>query len=273
MMLKGQNIFNASFDVFADNYHGVRPGYPALLFADLKNACDIGRESRVLEIGAGSGIATVELAKFGCEVVAIEPGGKLAEIAKKEIARFPNAKIVEGMFESYESSDNFDAIVAFTAFHWIDGKDKYTKVDKLLNPDGSLVLVWNSFFKSGSQVTAEVDRIYKDMLPELYGEEKDMNRAVWTKLGRREQEISQSGLFSVVFLKKYLSVYKYDSRTYPKLLGTFPKIIKLDAGLRKAFLDRISETVKPHGSITVPVMSTLIVCRRVDSFLKIIVEK
>ena len=60
MMFKGNNIFNASFDVFANNYHSVRPGYPVLLFEDIKEQCGIGSDSRLLEIGAGSGIATIE---------------------------------------------------------------------------------------------------------------------------------------------------------------------------------------------------------------------
>jgi protein-L-isoaspartate O-methyltransferase len=273
MMFKGKNIFDASFDVYAANYHHVRPGYPSQLFADLQTGCDIGRESRVLEIGAGSGIATVELAKYDCEVVAIEPGGNLAEIAMKGTAGLSNVKVVEGTFEDFWSPDQFDAIVAFTAFHWIDEDAKYLKAVELLRPDGCLVLVWNSFFQGGSETVAEVNRAYEELLPDLYGGEQDVNKGVLSKLGRREQEISQSGLFNIVFLKKYLCAYNYDHETYPKLLETFPKIIKLDAAKRGVFLDRISEIVQRHGNITVPVLSTLIVCRRNDSFLKRIAEK
>ncbi|MCX6744546.1 MAG: methyltransferase domain-containing protein, partial [Candidatus Parcubacteria bacterium] len=97
-MFKGKNIFNASFDVFADNYHSVRPGYPAFLFEEVRDLGEIDESSNLLEIGAGSGIATVELAKFGCHVVALEPGAKLAEIAKKQTENFKNVDVQVGTF-------------------------------------------------------------------------------------------------------------------------------------------------------------------------------
>ena len=74
MIFRGKSIFNASFDVFAEDYHSVRPGYPPALYGDIKKLCGIGSTSRLLEIGAGSGIATVELAKFGGRVQSIGIG-------------------------------------------------------------------------------------------------------------------------------------------------------------------------------------------------------
>ncbi len=159
-MSRGKNIFNASFDVFAKTYHSVRPGYPVQLYEDIKELCGIGSASRLLEIGVGSGIATVELAKFGCRIVATEPGAHLAAIARKQTEGSKNIEVLEETFESFESSEHFDAILAFTAYHWIDEGIKYRKVLDLLDDAGSLVLVWNSFFLSDSEVTAEVNRAY-----------------------------------------------------------------------------------------------------------------
>lgn len=49
-----------------------RPGYPPQLFADLAQLAHIGPGSRVLEIGCGTGQATVPLAERGGEIVAVE---------------------------------------------------------------------------------------------------------------------------------------------------------------------------------------------------------
>ncbi len=84
MMFQGKTIFDASFDVYADNYHQVRPGYPMQMYNDIRSSCGITKGSRLLEIGAGSGIATAQLAKFDCEIVGVEPGSQLAAIARKE---------------------------------------------------------------------------------------------------------------------------------------------------------------------------------------------
>lgn len=270
MMFKGKNIFNASFDLFAETYHSVRPGYPAQLYADIKELCGFNNASRLLEIGAGSGIATVELAKFGGKVVAIEPGGHLAAITRKQTERLQNVEVLEETFESFESSDRFDAILAFTAYHWIDEGIKHRKVLGLLDDAGSLVLVWNSFFLSDSAVTAEVNKAYGEYLPDVYPNESsvvEVNEGVLNKLHRREQEVVQNSLFYTVALHKYYTVYNYDAETYPKLLNTFPKVVEVSEEQRKKFFARISEIVEQHDTIAVPVLTTLIVCKKKSDFL------
>lgn len=273
MMFKSKTIFNASFDVFAETYHSVRPGYPAQLYVDIRELCEIGSNLRLLEIGAGSGIATVELAKFGGHVVAIEPGSRLAAIAKKQTEGFPNVKVVEETFESFESLERFDAVLAFTAYHWIDEGIKYSKVLDLLDDTGSLVLIWNSFFLKDSAVTAEVNRAYHEYLPDAYPDEstiEEVNKGVLSKLHRREQEVVQNLLLYTVALRKYYTAYNYNAETYPKLLNTFSKIAEVSDEKRQKFFERISEIVSKHGTISVPVLTTLIICKKRSSFLKAI---
>ncbi len=273
MMFKRKSIFNASFDMFAGNYHSVRPGYPPQAYQDISSQCGFGSESRLLEIGAGSGIATKELARLGCHIVALEPGENLAAIATDNTKEFPKVQVVVGTFEDYASPEKFDAILAFTAFHWInDGdEDKFKKVASLMKSSGTLVLVWNSFFQSDTQVTAEVNAAYRGLLPEVYPEDaaiSDVNRSVLDKLHRREQEVVGNTTFYTTFIRKYLSAYRYDEVTYLKLLNTYPKIVGIEDGRRQAFLDRIGAIVKKHGTIMVPVLTTVILCQQQDHFLR-----
>lgn len=273
MRMKSKTIFNASFDVFAETYHSVRPGYPAQLYVDIKELCGLDSTSRLLEIGAGSGIATVELAKFGSKIVAIEPGSHLAAIAKKQTEETKNVEILEETFEDFESSDRFDAILAFTAYHWIDEGIKYRKVLDLLDDVGSLVLVWNSFFLSDSPATVEVNRAYSEYFPDAYPSElsvAEVNEGVLAKLHRREQEIVQNSLLYTVALRKYYTAYNYNVGTYPKLLNTFPKIVEVPEEKRKRFFTRISEIMGRHGAIAVPVLTTLIICKKRSGFLNTI---
>lgn len=271
MMFEGEKIFDASFDVYAGNYHSVRPGYPGQMYEDIKTACAIEENSELLEIGAGSGIATKELAKFGCNIVGIEPGTKLVDIAKKETANRKKVKIVKGTFEDFNSSLKFDSILALTAFHWIKGEEKYKKTYNLLKTDGNLVIVWNSFLQSDSPVVSKVNSAYQELLPDIYPLNNiDVNEAALMKLSKREKEIHESSLFYMYYLKKYLTVYNYDGNTYPKLLNTYPKIIKLEEERRKKFLEKVGTIVKKHKKISIPVLTTLIVCKKRDSFMKLI---
>ncbi len=270
MIFQGKHIFNASFDDYAGDYNSVRPGYPAQLFRDIQNHCEVGKDSKLLEIGAGSGIATMELAKLGGSVVGIEPGANLAKIAKERTKTLDNVKIVETMFESFPAQDKFDVILAFTAFHWIDGAVKYQKVEELLKNEGYLVLIWNSFFQSESSVATEVNEAYREFLPEIYEkglQTTEVNRKVLAKLNNREIETYESKLFCPIFQQKYLVSYQYDANTYPKLLNTFPKIVAIEEARRKKFLSCISKIVERHQTITLPVLTTMIVCEKKESFL------
>lgn len=270
MMFKGKNIFNASFDVFAETYHSVRPGYPTELYEDIKDLCGISSVSRLLEIGAGSGIATTELAKFGCRIVAIEPGSHLAAIVRKQTEGLKNVEVLEETFENFESSERFDAILAFTSFHWLKDENKYQKALNLLNRSGSLVLAWNWFFQSNSPAVAAVNSVYHELLSDVYPGQMDaarVNEDTFSTLTQREREVIQNPLFYPVFLKKYLVVYNYNAQTYPKLLNTFPKVIGVEEQRRLRFLERVSEVVARHGGISVPVLTSLIICRKRDGFL------
>ena len=106
------------------------------------------------------------------------------------------------------------------------------------------------------------------MLPDIYpNENKDVNLGVLDKLRGRELEIVGSDLFYLYFLRKYVTVYNYDKETYPMLLNTFPKIIKIEKERREKFLERVGDIIGRHGTISVPVLTTLLITKKKDAFL------
>src|SRR3954468_12024269 len=101
-----------TFDRVAELYDRVRPTYPPELIDDV---AALG--PRVLEIGPGTGQATRALVERGLEVTAVELGTNLAAIARRNV---PQAHVVNAEFETWEPERaDFDAVVSFTAFHWI----------------------------------------------------------------------------------------------------------------------------------------------------------
>jgi protein-L-isoaspartate O-methyltransferase len=64
----------ASFDEDAERYDRARPGYPPRLFEDLIELAGLGPGCRLLEVGAGTGKASVPLAVIGCRITAVELG-------------------------------------------------------------------------------------------------------------------------------------------------------------------------------------------------------
>lgn len=94
-----------------------------------------------MEIGPGTGQATLPLAQAGYEIVAVELGAGLATVARRKIHDFRQVSIVTAPFETWDAGDElFDAAVAFNAFHWIDQGVRFKKPAELLKPNGALAV-------------------------------------------------------------------------------------------------------------------------------------
>jgi hypothetical protein len=66
------------------------------------------------------------------------------------------------------SDDRFDAIVAFTAFHWIDPETRYRKSAALLKPQGALAVIATQHVlpESGDRFWRDVQEDYDAVVPD-----------------------------------------------------------------------------------------------------------
>jgi SAM-dependent methyltransferase len=128
------------------NYDAARPGYPTWVFDTLRRDCGIGRRSAVLEIGAGTGKATLPLLTLGADpLVAIEPDARLARFLRAA-APSPALDVRVETFEAAEPpAGTFDLAVSATAFHWLDEAAALARIAALLKPGGWWAALWNVF--------------------------------------------------------------------------------------------------------------------------------
>jgi SAM-dependent methyltransferase len=133
------------FDRVADEYDRYRPTYPDALVDEACRVAGIGPGDRVLEVGCGTGQLTRSLAARGLRVVAVEPGGRLIAVARRNV---PGA--VEFVHARFEDADlpagGFGAVFSASAWHWIDPDVGWRKAAHLLGPGGTIALIQHSGF-------------------------------------------------------------------------------------------------------------------------------
>lgn len=269
MYFLGKRIEASAFNEFANTYAQVRPSYPSVIFSEVINACNINENSKVLEIGAGTGIATSELAKTGCDCIAIEPGEHLLEIAKERLSSFPNVKLELNSFEDYQTNSQFDVILAATAFHWLTPEERFKRTSDLLRSGGALVLIWNTFCFSNTEAASAVIELYNNWFPSQHDDQPNMKAL--RKLMGRELEIQQSSFFYIESTLRAVTQYTYSAQDYAHLLKTFPNIARMDEDERTKFLSEITSLLdKMGGKLIVPVLTSSFICRRLQDFSEII---
>src|SRR5258708_6265735 len=93
----------------------------------------------VLDVGAGTGKATLAFLERGHDVVALEPGANMRTVLR---SKCPNARVEPLRFEAFTSPNNFDIVIAAQSWHWLDPTSRLSRSRELLRAGGVLALYW-----------------------------------------------------------------------------------------------------------------------------------
>jgi SAM-dependent methyltransferase len=127
----------ASFGAAAGAYERGRPPYPPEAIDWLLPAGAV----RVLDLGAGTGKLTRQLAGRGLDVTAVEPSEGMREQLRRAV---PGVRALAGSGERIPLPDrSVDAVLVAQAWHWVDPARAVPEVARVLRPGGRLGLVWN----------------------------------------------------------------------------------------------------------------------------------
>jgi SAM-dependent methyltransferase len=125
-----------SFGVDPERYDRGRPAYPEALVAAVVAAAP-GPE--FLDVGCGTGTEARQFRAAGCTVLGVEPDERMAAFARSD-----GLPVEVATFEDWDQKGRtFDAIVAGTAWHWVDPDAGAAKAAALLRPGGLLAPFWH----------------------------------------------------------------------------------------------------------------------------------
>ena len=247
-----------TFDGVAELYDRARPAYPPAL---LDEVAALG--PRVLELGPGTGRTTQALVDRGAEVTAVELGSNLAAIAMRHV---PEARIVVADFDTWEPAQaDFDAVVAFNAFHWLQPDAKYAKVARLLRAGGALAVVEVDYVTvpDGDPFWGEVREDYETLLPDQDFSVPPPEEAI----GDLRSELEASGVFREIDIHRYRWDAAFTADEWVDVLGTFSRNIAVGPATTDPLFARIRARIdaRPTRSVTQHLLATLNLARTASS--------
>ncbi|HEY2075156.1 MAG TPA: class I SAM-dependent methyltransferase [Streptosporangiaceae bacterium] len=147
-----------SFGVDAERYDRARPRYPDALIERIV-AASPGRA--LVDVGCGTGTAARQFEAAGCTVLGVEPDARMAEFA-----RCSGLEVEVSTFEAWEPAGRqFDAVVAGTAWHWVDPVAGAGKAAQVLRPGGRLA-PFHHVFQTPPELAEALTRAYREVAPD-----------------------------------------------------------------------------------------------------------
>ena len=234
-----QRLRRASFDTNPALYERTRPGYPAELFDDLVRLAQLRPGRRVLEIGPGTGQATISLAERGLAVTAVELSPRMTRRCRRNLRCHPQVSVLNTGFEDWPVEEGaFDLVFAASAFHWLPARTAYPRAARALRPGGRLALAWHFRVTPDNELQRELNEIYR-----AAGMKPWRARPPEERIRRQREAILNSARFGPVTICRYPRIRRYAAEEYIDLLRTMsdhairPPAVKrrLFAGIRRVF--------------------------------------
>ena len=278
-----------SFDAVAGEYAAIRPGYPDELFEHIAGIADLGRESAILEVGCGTGQATLGFAVRGYRVQCIEKGPQLAALARRALREYPNVRVEQCRFEDWHPPRlvcsptlaaaplrcpprgrnsrsgrpvalmRYSLLFSAQAYHWIDPAIGVAKPLECIVPGALVALVWNVRRRESTPLRSAIDRAYERHAPELAAKARNE-----PGVGRNATiaRFAGSPHYEAMARQTFPWRRSYSASEYVRLLGTFSDHLALDAATREALVAAIYRVVAEAGSISVAYDATCHAFRR-----------
>jgi SAM-dependent methyltransferase len=232
-----------SFDTVAEDYERYRVAYPDEVVEAVLALSRLHSGYRVLEIGCGTGQLSVPLARLGVVLTAVELGSHLAARARRNLKPFPDARVELSSFEDWpRPSQQFDAVVSASAFHWLDPTMRFLKSAEALRPGGYLTILHVHHVQGGTPGIIAASQPYYIK----WGLSDDP----WFQPTTADDapiiypELDQLPEFHAVERRRFEIPVRYSTTTYVGMLKLDSLVNSLDSESRRGFLQDIARLIE-----------------------------
>jgi SAM-dependent methyltransferase len=151
--------FKDHFSNVAAGYQAFRPGYPPALFDWL--AAVAPRRARAVDLGCGTGQASIALAAHFDEVIALDPSAE--QIAHAEPHPRVSYRVAPAEATGLPAACA-DLVIAAQALHWFDPERLHPELGRIARPGAVFAAFTYDLCRVGSPMDDVVDRLYRNIL-------------------------------------------------------------------------------------------------------------
>ena len=230
-----------SFEHDAAAYERLRPEFPTQLFDDIRAAAGTRMNGRVLEVGAGTGRATLPLVRSGAQVEVVEPSEDMLGILTGRLqsaALSGQCDLRQATFEDVGPDQVYDVVIAAQSFHWADPASRWPRLASLLRTGGRAFLFWNGWHLAPQ--VHDVDAVLALYAHGGHGLQPDVDDhrsdVTWA-----ESEIEAEPALAVVDARTYQWPWRLPVDDYLALLNTTSQYSVTEAAVREPLLKSLSE--------------------------------
>ena len=248
------------FDLAAIEYDAARPSYPAALYDEMEHHAGRLAGKVTLDWGAGTGIASRQLAERGAKVISLDIGEQMLRMAK---ARSPQSLCVLADGNRMPAGARSADLVTFAqSWHWFDQRTAAAEVARVLKPGGHWAAWWNRAKAAGEPWFDEYEQLVLASCPSyqwLHSGE-DLLVPDWADARvAAEARMEPAGTFVVPWTRQ---VSAADWITDNRSKSYF---IDLEPTFRESVLDRMAAIIAaqfPDGQMTVRYVTALVLARK-----------
>jgi ubiquinone/menaquinone biosynthesis C-methylase UbiE len=224
---KGHRPLPLAFGAVAETYDRVRPQYFPPLLDRAEDVLQLGPNSSVLDLAAGTGRLTRELAKRFAKVLAVEPDDQMRALIEA-------GTVLPGRAEAIPvDAASVDAVFVGEAFHWFNPISAIREIARVLRPHGGLAVIYTHWWETEPPVPeaaiAALRAVYEGSL--------EQRRPPWPSA-------FEESPFEPLRYENFEEEMTVDAETLLALYSTTSSLAALEDNSRTALLGE----VRPHLS-------------------------
>ncbi|SEK66360.1 class I SAM-dependent methyltransferase [Ruminococcus albus] len=231
--------YRLCFDTIPEQFDKWRIHYSPELFEHIIAKTGIGRGTKVLELGPGTGQATEPILATGCDYTAIELGENFAEMLRRKYGGRENFSLINDDFITHDfGGAKFDFIYSAATIQWIPEDIAFSKTFELLESGGMLAMMYlhGDYQTPDPALFADIQKVYDAYFkpPTNY------------KGGFVYDNAVNYG-FTGLETKYFKGRREYTADEYIQYIGTHSDHIMLEEPYRTPFFEGVYKAVMSHG--------------------------